>query len=53
MSRPYRRPLLLATLLCNLAVLISLAQNNDNQPARLSAHWDKVVSVSKTTATLR
>jgi hypothetical protein len=53
MSRPYRRPLLLATLLCNLAVLISLAQNNDNQPARLSAHWDKVVSVSKTTATLQ
>src|SRR6476469_3058717 len=45
----YRPPLLLAVFFCVIAVSPSLAQ----APATLTAHWDKVTSVSKTTATLQ
>ena len=48
MNRSYR--LLLAALLCSLAVSTSLAQD---QPVKVVAHWDKVSSTSKTTATLQ
>jgi len=51
-NRIYRLPLLLAMLFCVTAVSISLAQEK-NEPAKVSAHWDKVISVSKTTATLQ
>ena len=51
----YRPSLLLATILCALAVSTSLAQEPaaQDQSARVAAHWDKVTSVSKTTATLQ
>jgi hypothetical protein len=45
----YRPPLLLAVFFCVIAVSPSLAQ----APATLTAHWDKVTGVSKTTATLQ
>ena len=51
----YRPSLLLATILCALAVSTSLAQEpaSPDQSAKVAAHWDKVTSVSKTTATLQ
>ena len=52
MNRINRLALLLAIPFCITAVSISLAQEN-NQPAKISAHWDKVIGVSKTTATLQ
>ena len=45
----YRPSLLLAVFFCVIAVSTSLAQ----APAKLTAHWDKVTGVSKTTATLQ
>ena len=55
MSRRHWQPVLQAMLFCTLALLASFAQNNNNdaQPAKFTAHWDKVTSVSKTTATLQ
>jgi hypothetical protein len=41
---------LLARFFCLIAVSTSLAQD---QSAKVAAHWDKVTSVSKTTATLQ
>jgi len=58
MRRPYRQPFLLATLFCLMAGSTSFAENEDkdkgnDQPAKVSVHWDKVTGVSKTTATLQ
>ncbi|MGZ4731992.1 MAG: GH39 family glycosyl hydrolase [Terriglobales bacterium] len=60
MNRPHRRSLWLVTLFYAVAVLASFGQNDDDdkdkdkdQSTKANVHWDKVTSVSKTTATLQ
>src|SRR5450631_2475557 len=56
----YQPPLLLATVFYVIALSTAFApassaqdSSPNNQPAKVAAHWDKVTSVSKTTATLQ
>ena len=61
----YQPPLLLATVFCVIAVSTAFAPASSaqdssaqsssakDQPAKIAAHWDKITSVSKTTATLQ
>ena len=61
----YQPPLLLATVFCVIAVSTAFAPASSaqdssaqsysakDQPAKVAAHWDKITSVSKTTATLQ
>jgi hypothetical protein len=54
MSRTCGEFSFLTLLFCTIAVSASVAQNAaQDQPVKLSPHWDKVTSISKTTATLQ